>query len=390
VTESDTPDLRQSRPPLVVRRASISDLPALLDFITQTYGSGASFKDDARLAWQFEDNPFRPVEDTDPTIWLAFDGPRVVGEIAVQDGMLWLESAPVPAGWIVDVMVHPDYRGQGLSHRIHAAIMLERTVLVTLTMAPATRRVAERAGCLTLEPTRQYILPHRLSAQTVMRFLAHKAGAGSALRKGAIRLFNMSLLPPMMLAGTSRLFGTWRQWRAPKGLPAGLDIVEVVSFPESIDALWAANKDRFPAVFERSARFLNWRFSEAPGLAYRRFLLHRDGVLAGYVVTRVGIKEELPLGVIADAFASPQDPEALDALFAHATQILRPDVEYIEAAASTPTWREALLRAGFIATKTMRPTVVCTDPALRDRLAQSLDGWHFTKADHDWDQVHPV
>ncbi|SMY09298.1 GNAT family N-acetyltransferase [Flavimaricola marinus] len=388
--QNDQPSPKEPRPPLVVRRATAEDLPALLDFVGQTYGLGAPFKDAARHAWQFEDNPFRPASETAPTIWLAFDGRRVVGEIAVQDGMLWHEAGPVPAGWIVDVMVHPDYRGQGLSHRIHEAIMVERPVLVTLTMAPATRRVAERAGCLTLGPTRQFILPYRLSTRTVMRFLAYKAGAGSASRRAAIRLFNASRIAPMILAGASRLFGAWRRWRAPKLLPARLSIAEVDHFPNSLDALWAANRGLFPAVFERSVRFLNWRFTQAPGLDYRCFLLRRDGSLVGYVVTRVGVKDELPLGVIVDVFADPRDHEALDALVAHACRVLRPSVEYIEAAASTPAWREALSRAGFIATKTMYPTVVCTDAELRDRLAQNPDGWHFTKADHDWDQVHPV
>lgn len=388
--KTNTPEPWEPQTGLTIRRATPSDLPVLLDFVGQTYGHGAPFKDAARHVWQFEDNPFRPTRETAPTIWLAFDGPRVVGEIAVQDGMLWSGGAPVPAGWVVDVMVHPDYRGQGLSHRIHEAIMLERPVLVTLTMAPATRRVAERAGCLTLGPTLQFILPNRLSARTVKRFMAYKAQIGSAYRRAAISLFNKSRVAPMMLAGASRLFGAWRQWRAPKVLPTGLDIAEVDHFPDSLEALWAANQDLFPAVFERSARFLNWRFTQAPGLDYRCFLLRRSGALVGYVVTRVGVKEELPLGVIVDVFANPQDQEALDALFAHACRVLGPSVEYIEAAASTLAWRDALSRAGFIATKAMYPTVVCTDAELRDRLAQIPYGWHFTKADHDWDQIHPV
>jgi len=46
--------------------------------------------------------------------------------------------------------------------------------------------------------------------------------------------------------------------------------------------------------------------------------------------------------------------------------------------------------AGFLRIRTLRPTVVCHDPALRAEVAAVAGGWHFSKADHDWDQVHPV
>lgn len=379
----------QATSSLVVRRAQLSDMPAVLAFVSRTYGAGASFKDAARHHWQFDDNPFRPTAETDPTIWIALDGARVVGEIAVQDGMLWLEEAPVPAGWIVDVMVDPDYRGQGLSHRIHAAVAAERTVLVTLTMAPATRRMAERAGCLTLGPTGQFILPHCLSGQTVARFLNYKAQTGSARRAALLRGFNASGLGPALIAGGLRAGARLRGRR--RILPASdIQITEVTRFPDDIDALWADTQQAYPAVFERSTRFLNWRFVDVPGLTYRRFLLKRDGKLAGYLITRLGVTEELPLGVIVDVFADPADTQALRALFAHACDVLCPEAEYIEAAASTPAYRAVLREMGFFAPRTMRPTVVCSDEALRAHLAQHLDDWHFTKADHDWDQIHPV
>jgi hypothetical protein len=91
-----------------------------------------------------------------------------------------------------------------------------------------------------------------------------------------------------------------------------------------------------------------------------------------------------------DVFAQPDDTEALDGLLAHGVTVLTPNSDFIEAAASHPAWQKALLRAGFLQTRTMRPTVVCRDPVLRDELAGLLNAWHFTKADHDWDQVHPI
>ncbi|MEB8388444.1 GNAT family N-acetyltransferase [Rhodobacteraceae bacterium KMM 6894] len=379
-----------SNPHITIRRATGTDMRALLKFVAQTYGKGAPFKNLARHLWQFENTPYRPAGETEPTIWLALDGARVVGEIAVQDGAMRIQGKLVPAGWVVDVMVHPDYRGMGLSHRIHDAVLQDRQVLFTLTMAPATRRVAERADCLTLGPTRQFILPHRLSAKTVTRFLDYKANMSNPRRARMLNLFTATRVGPLLVAGGARLAANLRRLRVPAPSGEVLKIIEVDRFPTSIDDLWTDHRDDFPGIFERSARFLNWRFVEAPGLTYRRFLLERGGAPKGYLVTRLGVAEELPLGVIADVFAGPEDAAGLDALLAQAFDVLSPDVEYIEAAASTPAWQAALRRAGFIATRTMRPTVVCTNTNLRANLAQIEGDWHFTKADHDWDQVHTV
>ena len=50
----------------------------------------------------------------------------------------------------------------------------------------------------------------------------------------------------------------------------------------------------------------------------------------------------------------------------------------------------ALKAAGYLNTRRLRPTIVRTDPELTARLARHIDDWHFTKGDHDWDQVHPT
>jgi len=373
----------------MVRRAKSSDMPAILDFVRETYGPGAPFKDAKRLAWQFEHTPFRTDKTDDPSIWIAVERGRVVGTIGVQDDVVWIDDDKIEAGWIVDVMVRSDWRGMGLGHRIHDAVMRDRTTLVTLTMAPATRRIAERAGALTLGPTWQFILPARTSSYTVARFLRHK----SANRPRAARflsLFAGSGLGPASVALASRTLAKLAASRRPKPVLARFEVDEVSRFPNEVDVFWANVRTEFPAVFDRSVAALNWRFCDCPGLDYRRFLLRRKGVLCGLLITRLGVEEELSLGVIVDLLTSPRDTEALDALIELARNVLLPAREYIEAAASTPVFAQALRRHGFVRIRTMRPTLVCSDSACRTKFADHINDWHFTKGDHDWDQVHPV
>ena len=368
----------------------MEDLPAILDFIDRTYGDGAPYKDSQRLIWQFFNAPFRHDTKADPTIWIATStNNRVVGTIGTQDSLAWLKGRSIPASWIVDVMVDPSYRGCGLGHRIHASVVKERPTLVTLTMAQATRRIAERAGALTLDTTYQFACPARLSGRTVAKYLRAKSRHRRRLAP-FLKAFAGSGIGPSTIAAGGRILAAIAGSSRSTKPHARFTVEEIDCFPSSYDEFWTRVRALFPAIFDRSSTTLNWRFCTCPQLSYRRFLLRRDGKICGYVVTRVGEATELPIGVIADLLAAPGDSEALDALLAVARGNLIPHCEYLEAAASTPAFVSALKRAGFIQVRTMRPTIVCTSPELREELSKELNSWHFTKGDHDWDQVHPV
>jgi len=372
-----------------VRRATEADADAIQRFVRETYGDEAPYKGPDRWRWQFVNSPFHPADDSAPSVWIAVDDARVVGQIAVQDGRLQLGSDLLDAGWIVDVMVHPDYRGLRLSHQIHDAIMLERGILVTLTMAPATRRVAERAECLTLGPTGRFIQPRRVSGAGLRRWLAHKAQMRPDIA-WALNLFRASYVGPTLLAVFLRAATAVRRRSGEPASTQGRRLEEVSRFPESYDEFWESAAPTFPALFERTAEFLNWRFCDCPELEYRKFVLYgSDGAPCGHLVTRLATQVELRVGVIVDMFARADDTTSLSALLAAAEEVLAP-AEFLEAAASTPAWQDALSAAGFFQTHIMRPTVVVRDPGLKARIASMLDDWHFTKADHDWDQIHPA
>ena len=94
-------------------------------------------------------------------------------------------------------------------------------------MAAATRRVAERAGCLTLGPTRQFIRPQRLSAETVARYLSYKSHYGGPGRARVLNGFNATRLGPVLVAGLGRLAGWAARQRAPSGALRGYEVREV-------------------------------------------------------------------------------------------------------------------------------------------------------------------
>jgi hypothetical protein len=370
-----------------IRRARLEDLPAILAFVDDCYGAAAPFKGERRWRWQFIDTPY-PDPDGGPPVWIACEGETVVGQIALQPAALFIDGAELPAGWIVDVMVRPQHRGLGLAHRIHAAMVASGRTLVTLTMAPATRRVADRAGAITLPPVHTLLRPRRLSGPSRARVLHEPIERRAGLVRMAGRAFVASKIGPATIAGAANLARRLGEGRPPRG-----DGVEVAlggaPEPGAADALFARCAAGYPALFDRRAAFLDWRFGQAPDLDYRWAQARRNGELSGLAVWRLPLASELPFGVLSDAWAPPQDLESHHALVSAAVAAMEDDTEAVIAGASHPAQLAVLKRHGFRIVRTHRPTIVTADDALRASLARTRS-WRFGKADHDWDQVTPA
>ena len=321
-------------------------------------------------------------------VWIALDGDHVVGQIAVQPACLQVQEDTHRAGWIVDVMVLPSHRGQGLGHQLYQAVARDVNILVTLTMADATRRMAERLGCITLGAVHQFTRWVRLDAATVRRYLlvrtANHRWANRMTRSacGRLRLHEV-------LAAIANLLLDLRDRRDRSTTRIGTTtIVEVGAFGADIDALWERTRAAYPAIFPRNARFLNWRFVDCPELNYRRFIATRDGATVGYVVVRRAEPVELPQGLIVDLYAARDDRETIEALVVHSIDLFRRGVAAVDCATSAPEFAAVLRAHGFFRTRAARPTVVCGNAFLGQRLASLKDAWFLSKADHDWDQIH--
>jgi hypothetical protein len=367
----------------------LEDWPAISSFINDCYGDASPYKGHARWQWQFVDTPYDPIGDTPVSVWIALHGDRVAGQLAIQPGRMMLEGAPEPAGWIVDVMIRPEYRGYGLGHRIHDAIVASGATVVTLTMALATRKIAERAGAVTLGPVYQMVRPLRLSGRTLTTVLERSVERRAGLTRFAGRCLLGSRVIPAAMASAISVGG--HLLRGPRPTHAHLNTGDAVAAPlEEIAALFEANRSKIPALFDRGRDFLDWRFNRVPDLDYRWVESRRgDGQLMAAAAWRLPEPIELPIGTVVEVAASPDDASAMEAVIDAAVSRMAPSTEGVIAGASHPAHVAALRRNGFRVVKTHYPTVVTRDAALASRV-ESLGPWHFTKADHDWDQVHPA
>jgi hypothetical protein len=163
-------------------------------------------------------------------------------------------------------------------------------------------------------------------------------------------------------------------------------VEEFTEFGEEIEELWHRAKTDYHAIFARNLTFLKWRFERAPFLTYRMFLARRDGRVVGYMVLRRALEGEQRLGTIVDLFTVRRDKEAIEELVRFSLSHFGASVAGIDCVTSIPEIECVLRRHGFIATRTVNPTCVCQDRNLEAQIGGVE--WLFTKADHDWDQVH--
>lgn len=374
---------------VTVRRAVASDRPAIGRFLQEAYGARARFKLD-RWSWQFLENPSAHRDDDSLPVWIAVANDRVVGQIAVQMANLQVCGQMLQAGWAVDIMLLRSHRGIGLGHRLHDAVAGEVDVLLALTMADASRRLAHRQGCLTLRPVRQLTRWVRLDPATVRAYLLMHAAnrpAAFTMVKVACNAFQLHRLVPLLVNPFLRV----------RDLPArsapsrdGPVIAEVDFFGPEIDQLWQRTRSDYPVIVARDARSLNWRFTACPHGAYRSFVARRHGQAVGYVVLRHAEPLELRQGIVADLYASREDTDALLALVRHSIRFFGTDVAAIDCGTSVPEIESVLRAHGFFRTWTHFPTCVCRLPDLRGRLVNLTTDWFLSKADQDWDQIRPA
>ena len=372
---------------IIVRRASRSDQPAIATFIKDAYGTRAEYKATPRWTWQFIDNPFGRREGDELPIWVALDGDRVVGQIAVQNALLQVDGKTFEAGWAVDIMILRSHRGAGIASRLHEAVVGDVDILMALTMAHASRRLAEREGCLTLADVHQLTRWVRFDAVSVRRYLllrtANRRRANIVARLSC-NVFQFHRLFPRLANPLLRLRDLVR--RPPPG-PGATHIAEVDRFGPETDELWERTRGDYPVIFPRDARFLNWRFVDCPEPRYRRFVAERGGRVVGHVVLRRAEPVELPQGIIVDLYASRRDVQTVDALVRHSLAFFGDKVSAVDCGTSIEEFEAVLRTHGFFRTRAHHPTCVCRDSALRDRLAQLRNDWFFSKGDQDWDQI---
>ena len=175
--------------------------------------------------------------------------------------------------------------------------------------------------------------------------------------------------------------------RVPAGEPAApepraRDVREVARFCANADLLWSQVRGRLGFALVRDARYLNWRWADAP-YPYRRLEVHGPRGLCAVAVLRPDWCGA-PILAIAEYLGDPDDAASLRAVLRHAHALARTEgqrrVELLLPRRS-PLFAHAV-RAGWqVERSRLRLCLrVHTPPA---SIAWHRERWYFTLGDSD-------
>ena len=95
-----------------ITRYKPEDKRAVEALYRRVFGNDAAEASRLRWEWQYRHNPNNPGHE--PEIWIAREGPAIIGQYATMPVRLSLKGREVRGSWGMDVMVAPERQRQGL------------------------------------------------------------------------------------------------------------------------------------------------------------------------------------------------------------------------------------------------------------------------------------
>ena len=246
------------------------DEPQILALFEQTFHKPLRA---SHWAWKFRDNPSGRTY-----VYLAFDGDRCIGQLAMFAISLHAWGRQVDALIAVDNMVHPDYQGKGVLRQLEALANADRPAhLPFLGFANhnSFHAYTQRFG---------YTFLGKISVAFKPATLAHLRTRGLHWRVAA------------------PFAGAYRRLYALRG--PSVDLVPFDRFGERTDDVWERSKAAYGFTSTRTSEYLNWRF-DASQFPYEKYEVVLDGSCIGFVVVHLQERFGSQMCWIMDAFLDP-------------------------------------------------------------------------------------
>ena len=364
---------------LEITRYKPDDMPGLLALSRLHYGnSDTGFADHFR--WKYEQGPDGPAH-----IILCRDTAAdrlIVGKIFCLPRQAKSGTQTMRVGLLTDILVHPDYRGQGIASRMVKALLAEC-----------------RAAGLTFA----YTVPNPLSHDMHTRKLDTPTIGRIPLLVKPIDLrgfhpqwANIPLAEPLLalLQAAYRASG-WvdRGQRLVRG--STIVIREISHFGSALDRFWSRVQSKRPVMVERSAKYLQWRFGTVPRRVYRKWVAEKNGEAQGYIVARVMEARDFNYssGMIADFLIADDaaGQEAGHGLLSTVTEYFQAEGVAISGSLMLPGTHEfrLLQKWGYVVCPSrLEPQPF---PIIQEQLqplpphdpSRHIAGWFFTLGDYD-------
>jgi GNAT superfamily N-acetyltransferase len=271
-----------------IKQFELSEQEALLSFLGPAYPDEPRKRDAAFWKWHYLENPYTSLDDI--PLWVVKSGEQIIGQLATIPVELMVAGKPRRAIWILDFIVHENFRGRGLGKRLVLAARDWCPTMITLGINEQSTGVFRSLNWAALGAIHRY-------QRLLFPGHATRAMASSA----AVReLTNLSYAPARALLG--RMIEPGRK-----------AVRELTDFDESFDEFWARASNSWTCAVSRHSGFLDWQFKRQPGKRFEVLGIHNEDSLAGYVVLffRKSEAGAPPKAAISDLCYAPDDADGV-------------------------------------------------------------------------------
>lgn len=344
-----------------IARYHVDDRRAVDTLYRRVFGHDMANASQLRWDWQYGRNPNTPPDGLQ--IWIAREGPTVIGQHAAMPVRLVVGAREVLGSWGMDVMVAPERQRQGVGEMLFRAWDSQVEAALGLGLSPASRHLVEKLKW-----------PAVRSVPCLMKPLTRRAFRRPTWPVPVNRLVSAVTYPYVRFASRMR--------------PLAAQIQPVRHFDRRFTELWQRLKGAFDLAVSRDAPYLNWKYFEPPHVRYTVAALKRDETIGGYAVYRHVQEPRGRVTLLVDFLADPADVEGLETLLRWVDREARAaDSDKVRTVSMHEGFRQILKRSGYFTVASgLEVAVKVNGVAVGPRFYDRTDAWHVTLGDADLDR----
>jgi GNAT superfamily N-acetyltransferase len=344
-----------------IQRFRPEDRRAVDALYRRVFGHDAAEASRLRWEWQYTRNPNTAGQD--PEIWVAREGPAIVGQYATMPVRLAVAGTEVQGSWGMDVMVAPERQRQGLGEVLFRTWDRHVGASLGLGLSESSHRLFQKLRWPDVGPVPCLVKP-----------LTRRALRRPEWPVAVNRLVSAVTLPIVRVVSRDR--------------PLLADVRMVQRFDDSFTALWESVATKFDFAVRRDAAYLNWKFTSAPHVRYAIAALRRDEQTIGYAVYRHLYEPRGRVTLLVDFLTDPDDEAGFRTLLGWVDrEARRADSDKIRTFALHTAFRRVLKRSGYFQVKSTMEFVARINAVdLPERFYEDTSRWHVTLGDSDQDR----
>jgi GNAT superfamily N-acetyltransferase len=344
-----------------VERYRADDRRSVEALYRRVFGHDAAEASRLRWEWQYRRNPNNPRQE--PEIWIAREGPAIVGQYATMPVRLHVSGTDVRGSWGMDVMVAPERQRQGLGEVLFRTWDRNVGAALGLGLSASSHRLFQKLRWPEVGPLPCLVKP-----------LTRRALRRPDWPVLVNRVVSALTLPLVLIVARSR--------------PLAAEVRLIHRFDDTFTALWESIAPKLDFAVRRDAAYLNWKYVNAPHVRYSIAALRRDERHVGYAVYRHLHEPRGRVTLLVDFLTDPDDAAGFATLLRWVDREARlADSDKIRTFAMHAAFRKALRRAGYFQVKSSIEFVAKVNALdLPPSFYEQTDKWHVTLGDSDQDR----